>query len=109
MFPDFESKSARLYERACKVMPGGNTRTSLFWPPYQIYADRGSGSSIVDVDGTERTDFHYNRNNVVVFQMDYTDFSLSNKPHHTFSFIHNSIFDISDTGLCLTRTFTVEK
>jgi glutamate-1-semialdehyde 2,1-aminomutase len=60
MFPDFESKSARLYERACKVMPGGNTRTSLFWPPYQIYADRGSGSRIVDVDGTERTDFHYN-------------------------------------------------
>ncbi len=60
MFPDFTSKSAQLYERACKVMPGGNTRTSLFWPPYQIYADRGSGSRVVDVDGVERTDFHYN-------------------------------------------------
>ena len=60
MFPDFSSISAQLYERACKVMPGGNSRTSLFWPPYQIYADRGSGSRVVDMDGVERTDFHYN-------------------------------------------------
>jgi glutamate-1-semialdehyde 2,1-aminomutase len=60
MFPDNLSKSARLYERACKVMPGGNSRSSLFWPPYQLYAEKGSGSHVVDIDGAERIDFHYN-------------------------------------------------
>lgn len=60
MFPDFASRSAQLYERACKVMPGGNTRTSLFWPPYQIYAVSGSGARVVDVDGVERIDFNNN-------------------------------------------------
>lgn len=60
MYPDFSSKSAKLYERACQVMPGGNTRTSLFWPPYQIYAVSGSGSRVVDVDGIERIDFNNN-------------------------------------------------
>jgi len=60
MFPDFTSQSAQLYERACKVMPGGNTRTSLFWPPYQIYAVSGSGARVVDVDGVERIDFNNN-------------------------------------------------
>lgn len=60
MYPDFSSQSAKLFERACKVMPGGNTRTSLFWPPYQIYAVSGSGSRIVDVDGIERIDFNNN-------------------------------------------------
>lgn len=60
MFPDFASRSAQLYERACKVMPGGNTRTSLFWPPYQIYALSGSGARVVDADGVERIDFNNN-------------------------------------------------
>ncbi len=60
MFPDFSSNSAKLYERACKVMPGGNTRTSLFWPPYQIYGVSGSGARIVDADGIERIDFNNN-------------------------------------------------
>jgi glutamate-1-semialdehyde 2,1-aminomutase len=41
-------------------MPGGNTRTSLFWPPYQIYAVSGSGSRVIDVDGLERIDFNHN-------------------------------------------------
>ncbi|UCD56545.1 MAG: aminotransferase class III-fold pyridoxal phosphate-dependent enzyme, partial [Candidatus Hydrogenedentota bacterium] len=60
MFPDFTSRSADLYERACKVMPGGNTRTSLFWPPYQIYAVSGSGARVIDVDEVERIDFNNN-------------------------------------------------
>jgi glutamate-1-semialdehyde 2,1-aminomutase len=60
MFPNFSSKSAKLYERACKVMPGGNTRTSLFWPPYQVYGVSGSGARIVDADGIERIDFNNN-------------------------------------------------
>jgi glutamate-1-semialdehyde 2,1-aminomutase len=60
MFPDFHSRSGQLYQRACAVMPGGNTRTSLFWPPHQIYAVSGSGTRVVDVDGIERIDFQNN-------------------------------------------------
>jgi glutamate-1-semialdehyde 2,1-aminomutase len=41
-------------------MPGGNTRTSVFWPPHQIYAVSGSGTRVVDVDGIERIDFQNN-------------------------------------------------
>jgi len=57
MFPDHDSKSARLFERAKKVLPGGNSRTSVFQRPYPLYAAHGDGCRITDVDGTERVDF----------------------------------------------------
>ncbi len=55
-YPDVSSKSAALYERAKQYLPGGNTRTTIFLKPYQIYAARGSGCRVWDVDGTERID-----------------------------------------------------
>jgi glutamate-1-semialdehyde 2,1-aminomutase len=54
------SRAAVLHARASRVMPGGNTRASVFTPPHPPYAARGSGCRIVDVDGTERIDFHNN-------------------------------------------------
>jgi glutamate-1-semialdehyde 2,1-aminomutase len=55
-YPDYASKSAALYERAKQYLPGGNTRTTIFLKPYQIYAARGSGCRLWDVDGNERID-----------------------------------------------------
>jgi glutamate-1-semialdehyde 2,1-aminomutase len=55
-YPDDTSKSAALYERAKQYLPGGNTRTTIFLKPYQIYAARGSGCRVWDVDGNERID-----------------------------------------------------
>jgi glutamate-1-semialdehyde 2,1-aminomutase len=55
-YPDYTSRSAALYERAKQYLPGGNTRTTIFLKPYQIYAARGSGCRIWDVDGNERID-----------------------------------------------------
>jgi glutamate-1-semialdehyde 2,1-aminomutase len=49
-------KSEELYRRACRVMPGGNTRTTVFRKPHQVYASRGEGCRIVDVDGNVRID-----------------------------------------------------
>lgn len=46
-----------LRQRAVRVMPGGNTRTTVFVPPFPPYALRGSGYSLVDVDGHEVVDF----------------------------------------------------
>lgn len=60
MFPDPSSRSAQLYERACKVMASGNTRATVFSSPYQIYVASASGCRIVDADGIERIDFQNN-------------------------------------------------
>ena len=56
MYPDMRSKSASLYQRALAVMPGGNTRHTVFFPPYPVYVERGEGCRIWDVDGVERID-----------------------------------------------------
>jgi glutamate-1-semialdehyde 2,1-aminomutase len=48
--------SAALFERATRVLPGGNTRTTVFFPPHPYYAASGSGSRVTDVDGIERLD-----------------------------------------------------
>tara|TARA_R110000751_G_scaffold288076_4_gene393186 strand:+ start:33332 stop:34669 length:1338 start_codon:yes stop_codon:yes gene_type:complete len=57
-YPDLDSRSAAFYERARKVMPGGNTRTSLWWPPYPLYAVSGKGAYVTDVEGDTRLDLH---------------------------------------------------
>jgi glutamate-1-semialdehyde 2,1-aminomutase len=51
MYPDPTSSSQRLYDRALSSLPGGNTRTTVFMKPYPIYAARGEGCRVFDVDG----------------------------------------------------------
>jgi glutamate-1-semialdehyde 2,1-aminomutase len=50
-YPDDFPASRRLFERARKVMPGGNTRTTVFVDPLPIYAAGGEGCRVWDVDG----------------------------------------------------------
>lgn len=56
MYPDLLSKSAQVYQRAKKSLPGGNTRTTVFMSPYPIYAASGKGCRVTDLDGVERID-----------------------------------------------------
>ena len=56
MYPDENSRSAALFERARRVMPGGNSRHGVFLTPYPAYAASGSGCRVTDVDGVERID-----------------------------------------------------
>jgi glutamate-1-semialdehyde 2,1-aminomutase len=56
-YPDFNSQSSQLYQRARKVLPSGSTRQAAFFKPYPIYAASGKGSRVTDVDGVERIDF----------------------------------------------------
>lgn len=65
LFPSDQSRSAALYRRAVDVMPGGNTRTTVYMSPYPIYAQRGAGCYIYDVDGTERIDFINNYTSLI--------------------------------------------
>lgn len=52
--------SDALYQRALKVMPGGNTRSTVFLKPHPPYAAKGEGATILDVDGVRRIDFTNN-------------------------------------------------
>lgn len=48
--------SRALYERAQRVMPGGDTRTGTFFLPYPLFLERGAGSRVWDADGNEYLD-----------------------------------------------------
>jgi len=54
------SSSDDLFARATAVMPGGNTRTTLFVAPHPPYAARGQGARLWDVDGHETLDLQAN-------------------------------------------------
>jgi len=54
------SKSARLYQRGCKVMPGGVSRNTVLRSPHPIYAVKGEGCYVTDVEGVKRIDFANN-------------------------------------------------
>jgi glutamate-1-semialdehyde 2,1-aminomutase len=43
--------SAALFERAQKVMPGGNTRSALHFDPFPLYIAESAGAYVGDVDG----------------------------------------------------------
>lgn len=51
------SRSAALYERALRVLPGGNTRTTIFSAPFPPYLVSGEGARITDADGQVRLDY----------------------------------------------------
>jgi glutamate-1-semialdehyde 2,1-aminomutase len=51
-----DSASATLWRRAQDVLPGGNSRTTVFMTPRPIYAAEGAGCWIVDADGDRRLD-----------------------------------------------------
>lgn len=50
-------ESKRRYEIACAAMPGGNTRTVLYYDPYPLTIAKGQGVTLWDVDGHSYTDF----------------------------------------------------
>ncbi len=44
-------------EKAAAFMPGGNTRTVLFYPPFPLTMTKGEGCSLWDLDGHRYIDF----------------------------------------------------
>ncbi len=50
--------SSRMYERASRALSGGVASSYQLRDPWPIYLERGVGSRVWDVDGTEMTDFH---------------------------------------------------
>jgi glutamate-1-semialdehyde 2,1-aminomutase len=52
--------SAALMQQAAASMPGGNTRTTSFHPPYPAVIERGAGAWLWDVDGRRYVDLFCN-------------------------------------------------
>lgn len=55
---DRTTGSARLHERAVRSLPNGVSSNFQAGKPYPVYLERGRGSRVWDVDGTEYVDFH---------------------------------------------------
>jgi glutamate-1-semialdehyde 2,1-aminomutase len=57
---DYAKRNARSREiagEAARYLPGGNTRTTLWYDPFPLCMVRGAGSRITDADGHEYVDF----------------------------------------------------
>ena len=50
--------SEKTFQRALKSLPGGVSSNFQMGDPYPIYLERGKGSHVWDVDGTDYRDFH---------------------------------------------------
>ena len=59
------SRSAELWQRARAVMPGGNSRTTVFAAPYPAYVASAQGATVTDVDGQSRIDFVNNYTSLI--------------------------------------------
>lgn len=47
----------QLFREAATLIPGGTSRLHYYFPPHMIYAERGQGCRLYDIDGVERLDF----------------------------------------------------
>ncbi len=57
---DATPTSAALYQRALNVMPGGCSRNTVLRKPHPLYAERGEGCYVTDIEGVSRIDFANN-------------------------------------------------
>lgn len=55
-FASRNPRSEEVYEQATKHLPGGNTRSVLYYHPFPLSTNSASGSRLVDVDGHEYVD-----------------------------------------------------
>ncbi len=52
--------SEELYTQACKIIPGGVSRNTVYHKPFPHYASHASGAYVTSIDGTKRVDFANN-------------------------------------------------
>ncbi len=65
MFPDSNSRSAQLNERASSVLAGGSSRSTIRTKPYTLYLKEAVGAEVVDVDGNRIVDFINNYTSLI--------------------------------------------
>ncbi|MEE8442361.1 MAG: glutamate-1-semialdehyde 2,1-aminomutase [Dehalococcoidia bacterium] len=65
-YKELTPKSRAIFEQGTHYLPGGDTRSSMFWQPYPIIVERGEGCRLRDVDGVERIDFVANMTTLIL-------------------------------------------
>lgn len=64
-YPDSESRSAQLFDRAGRVLPDSGSRSSIHMSPYTLYLAEAHGKHVVDVDGNTFIDFNNNFSSLI--------------------------------------------
>ena len=109
-YPDNKSRSQALLERARKVLPGGNSRTTVYHGPYPIYAKSGAGATITDVDGVVRLDFLNNYTSLIHGHAHpATVAAVQGQIGHGFSFAHPTELEIALAEVITARVASVEQ
>jgi glutamate-1-semialdehyde 2,1-aminomutase len=57
--------SRRFFAEARKYLPGGDSRSTLFYRPYPAVMDHGEGCRISDIDGNQLLDFTGNHSSLI--------------------------------------------
>ncbi|HEY9015932.1 MAG TPA: aminotransferase class III-fold pyridoxal phosphate-dependent enzyme, partial [Gemmatimonadales bacterium] len=57
--------SRRFFVEACRYLPGGDSRSTLFYPPYPAVMARGDGCVLFDIDGNRLLDFTGNHSSLI--------------------------------------------
>ena len=65
-YRDRTPRSAELFERASRVLPGGSTRTTVYAPPYPPYLVEGRGIQVTDADDNTYRDFLGNYTSLIL-------------------------------------------
>ena len=55
-YASLNPKSQERWQSATRAMPGGNTRSVLFFSPFPLCMERGEGSYLFDADGHRYVD-----------------------------------------------------
>ena len=59
-------RSREMFERAQQSLPGGNSRTGVNFAPFPLYAERGDGPYLFDLDGHRLLDFVLNATSLIL-------------------------------------------
>ena len=62
--------SHRKFVEAAEVLPGGNSRSSVYVDPFPCYAEHGRNQYVQDIDGNRRTDFTNNMTSLILGHAD---------------------------------------
>lgn len=65
IYAESRPNSYRLYQKACKYLPGGDTRTATFFLPFPNFIKRGEGAYMYDEDGFRLLDFQNNYTSLI--------------------------------------------
>ena len=66
LFAERNPRSSAMFARAAGSLPGGNTRTGVHMHPFPLYAERGEGVHLYDLDGHRLLDFVNNNTALIL-------------------------------------------